>query len=139
MCEGGGGGVLRGPSINIPARLDTQFRSYHAAARFSQKLDTRVENDRKNRNRLAMIKANSHPHVDTVNPQSKNLDFIEGLTQTYSYGHVPLYRGSATRRTANFILRIVRPIIFESKFRNHRAKKLDGALRKSTSFVLEFA
>ena len=33
------------------------------------------------------------------------------------------------------ILRIVRPIIFESKFRNHCAKKLVGALRKSTSFV----
>ena len=34
-----------------------------------------------------------------------------------------------------FILRIVRPRIFESKFRNHCAKKLDGALRKSLSFV----
>ena len=34
-----------------------------------------------------------------------------------------------------FILRIVRPRIFESKFRNYCAKKLDGALRKSTSFV----
>ena len=34
-----------------------------------------------------------------------------------------------------FILRIVRPRIFESKFRDHCAKKLDGALRKSTSFV----
>ena len=35
----------------------------------------------------------------------------------------------------NFTLRIVRPRIFESKFRNHCAKKLDGALRKPTSFV----
>ena len=34
-----------------------------------------------------------------------------------------------------FILRIVRPRIFESTFRNHCAKKSDGALRKSTSFV----
>ena len=34
-----------------------------------------------------------------------------------------------------FILRILRPRIFESKFRNHCAKKLDGALRKPTSFV----
>ena len=34
-----------------------------------------------------------------------------------------------------FILRIVRPRIFESKFRNYRAKKLDGALRKSISSV----
>ena len=34
-----------------------------------------------------------------------------------------------------FILRIVRPRIFESKLWNHRAKKLDGALRRSTSFV----
>ena len=34
-----------------------------------------------------------------------------------------------------FILRILRPRIFESKFRNHCTKKLDGALRKSTSFV----
>ena len=34
-----------------------------------------------------------------------------------------------------FILRIIRPRIFESKFRNHRAKKLVGALRKPTSFV----
>ena len=34
-----------------------------------------------------------------------------------------------------FILRIVRPRIFESKSRSHCAKKLDGALRKSTSFV----
>ena len=33
------------------------------------------------------------------------------------------------------ILRISRPRIFESKFRDHCAKKLDGALRKSTSFV----
>ena len=33
------------------------------------------------------------------------------------------------------ILTIVRPRIFESKFRNHCAKKLDGALRTSTSFV----
>ena len=33
------------------------------------------------------------------------------------------------------ILRIVGPRIFESTFRDHRAKKLDGALRKSTSFV----
>ena len=32
-------------------------------------------------------------------------------------------------------LRIVRPRIFESTFRNHCDKKLDGALRKSTSFV----
>ena len=38
-----------------------------------------------------------------------------------------------------FILRFVRPRIFESKFRDHCAKKLDGALRKSTSFVEEFA
>ena len=34
-----------------------------------------------------------------------------------------------------FILRIVRPRIFESKFRNHCAKKLIGALRKPTSFM----
>ena len=34
-----------------------------------------------------------------------------------------------------FIRIIVRPRIFESKFRNHCAKKLDGALRKPTSFV----
>ena len=34
-----------------------------------------------------------------------------------------------------FTLRIVGPRIFESAFRNHCAKKLDGALRKSTSFV----
>ena len=34
-----------------------------------------------------------------------------------------------------FKLRIVRPRIFESKFRNHCAKKLDGALRKPTSFL----
>ena len=34
-----------------------------------------------------------------------------------------------------FILRIVRPRIFESTFRNYCAKKLDGALRTSTSFV----
>ena len=33
------------------------------------------------------------------------------------------------------VLRIVRPRIFESKFRNHCAKKLDGALNKSTSFM----
>ena len=37
-----------------------------------------------------------------------------------------------------FILRVVRPRIFESKLRSHCAKKLDGALRKSTSFVWEF-
>ena len=37
-----------------------------------------------------------------------------------------------------FILRIVRPIIVESKFRNDCAKKLDGELRKPTSFVYEF-
>ena len=35
-----------------------------------------------------------------------------------------------------FILRIVRPRIFESTFRNRCAKELDGALRKPTSFVL---
>ena len=35
-----------------------------------------------------------------------------------------------------FILRLVGPRIVESRFRNHSAKKLDGALRKSTSFVL---
>ena len=34
-----------------------------------------------------------------------------------------------------FILSILRPRIFESKFRDHCAKKLDGALRKSTFFV----
>ena len=34
-----------------------------------------------------------------------------------------------------FILRILRPIIVESEFRDHCAKKLDGALSKSTSFV----
>ena len=33
------------------------------------------------------------------------------------------------------ILRIVRPRIFESKFRNHCAKKLVGALRKPASFM----
>ena len=32
------------------------------------------------------------------------------------------------------ILRIVRLKIFESKFRNHCAKKVDGALRKPASF-----
>ena len=37
-----------------------------------------------------------------------------------------------------FILRIVRPRIFESEFRNHCAKKLVGALRKPTSFMQEF-
>ena len=34
-----------------------------------------------------------------------------------------------------FMLRIVRPRIFESKFRNHCAKKLVCALRKPTSFI----
>ena len=34
-----------------------------------------------------------------------------------------------------FTLRIVGPRIFESTFRNYCSKKLDGALRKSTSFV----
>ena len=34
-----------------------------------------------------------------------------------------------------FILRIVRPRTFESRFRNHCAKRLDGALRTSTSFM----
>ena len=34
-----------------------------------------------------------------------------------------------------FTLRTVGPRIFESTFRNHCAKKLVGALRKSTSFV----
>ena len=34
-----------------------------------------------------------------------------------------------------FILIIVRPRIFESKFRNHCAKKLVGALRKPTSLM----
>ena len=34
-----------------------------------------------------------------------------------------------------FILGIFRPIMFESKLENHCAKKLDGALRKPTSFV----
>ena len=33
------------------------------------------------------------------------------------------------------ILIILRPRIVESKFRNHCAKELDGALRKPTSFV----
>ena len=37
-----------------------------------------------------------------------------------------------------FIPQILRPRIFESNFRNRRAKKSDGALRKSTSFVKEF-
>ena len=53
------------------------------------------------------------------------------------------YNRNESNRTGSFlrpffILRIVRPIIFESKFRNHCAKKLDGALRKPTSFVKEF-
>ena len=34
--------------------------------------------------------------------------------------------------------RVVRPRIFESKFKNHCANKLVGALRKPTSFMLEF-
>ena len=34
-----------------------------------------------------------------------------------------------------FILRVVRPRIFESKFRNHCAKKLVCALGKPTSFI----
>ena len=38
-----------------------------------------------------------------------------------------------------FILRILRPRIFESKFRDHCTKNLDGALRQPTSFVQEFA
>ena len=37
-----------------------------------------------------------------------------------------------------FILIIVRPRIFESKLRNHCAKKLVGALGKPTSFMSEF-
>ena len=34
-----------------------------------------------------------------------------------------------------FTLIIFGPRIFDSKFRNHHAKKLDGALRKSIPFV----
>ena len=49
--------------------------------------------------------------------------------------HVARKRAPEVMRTAIFILRIVRPRIFESKFRNHCAKKLVGALRKPTSFV----
>ena len=58
-----------------------------------------------------------------------------------------LFTGGSAR-TANwsqidlqsiFTLRIVGPRIFKSKVRNHCAKKLVGALRKSTSFVSEFA
>ena len=56
------------------------------------------------------------------------------------YNYIADYTASAcvTRviyDTPIFVLRIVRPRIFESTFRNHCAKKLVGALRKSTSFV----
>ena len=48
---------------------------------------------------------------------------------------LPLFIYVIRRIRPFVILRIVRPRIFESKFRNHCAKTLDGALRKSTSFV----
>ena len=52
----------------------------------------------------------------------------------------PVARGKRRRKSGNdlrpiFIRRILRPRIFESRFRDHCAKKLDSALRKSTSFV----
>ena len=47
------------------------------------------------------------------------------------------YNDSCTVRPF-FILRIVRPRIVESTFRNHCAKKLDGAPRKPTSSVYKF-
>ena len=52
------------------------------------------------------------------------------------YAHVAYllvaYLATARMVRPIFILIIVRPRIFESKFRNYCAKKLDGALRKST-------
>ena len=65
----------------------------------------------------------------------------------YIYIHTYIYiyierereRGGADNHFNNlrpiFILRIVRPRIFESEFRNYCAKQLDGALRKSIAFV----
>ena len=54
-------------------------------------------------------------------------------SQTLGRKSTMLVGGLAVRPI--FILRILRPRIFESKFRDHCAKKLEGALRKSTSFV----
>ena len=47
-------------------------------------------------------------------------------------------RHAACRVRPIFTLRIVRPRISEPKLWNHCAKKLDGTLRKPTSFVWEF-
>ena len=48
---------------------------------------------------------------------------------------VPRRRRESLQHTANFHTNHFQTRIFESKFRDHCAKKLDGALRKPTSFV----
>ena len=68
------------------------------------------------------------PHSDDNN----NSTTTNNSNITYSPYSTLLWNRFAalpTLITANLILRILRPRIFESKFRNHRAKKLDGAPR----------
>ena len=62
-------------------------------------------------------------------------NFPESLSQAISARMTLVARWGAGRLRPIFILRILRPRIFESKFRNHCAKKSVGALRKSTYFV----
>ena len=70
-------------------------------------------------------------HTDTQHMNSTcytkyNMDSLRGSS---------LNIGTVQRIRPFFILIIVRPRIFESKLRNHCAKKLVGALRKPTSFT----
>ena len=62
------------------------------------------------------------------------------ISNTSLYSLLPLNTGTPQLKPGmhlrpNVVLIIFRPRIFESKFRDHCAKKLDGALRKPTSLV----
>ena len=72
--------------------------------------------------------------------------YIHTYIHTYVYIYIYIYihkyiyiyvytEERALSLRSIFTLRIVRPRIFESTFRDYCAKKLDGAPRKSTSFV----
>ena len=91
---------------------------------------------------LRNMSADSAGHNFTVTPSPPTkssglhiifvLPFYIILLFLYSYYYIIIYVLLFLRPF--FILRILRPRIFESKFRDYCAKKLDGALRKSTSF-----
>ena len=85
---------------------------------------------------ITLITYNMNPIIWSPNnkTQTNNISKIHKHIQHRTYT-VYTNKLNINKLQPFVILRIVRPRIFESKFRSRCAKKLVGALRKPTSFM----